>query len=187
MEVYSKRFKEMFLLYLIREDCEIREDFDKSCTYIFENVLSKNEVNFLMEWIKIYTESKSMNEIISTFGMCSCFDVLEERRKIFHKIRLKEKYYKEFFTEGYESTISKINKEKRNESNVPIQSNVFKTSLSDIGLSKRTLDCLNLAGYTYTEDFIGKSLEDISNIKGIGKVRRVEILEKLSVFGFSFN
>jgi DNA-directed RNA polymerase subunit alpha len=60
---------------------------------------------------------------------------------------------------------------------------VLFTSIEDIDLSARSLNCLRKAGVGYTGDLIQKSEEELLNLENFGKRSLLEIKERLSELG----
>jgi DNA-directed RNA polymerase subunit alpha len=59
------------------------------------------------------------------------------------------------------------------------------TSIEDLDLSARSLNCLRKAGILYTGDLIQKTDEELLNLENFGKRSLVEIKERLSEIGLS--
>ncbi len=62
---------------------------------------------------------------------------------------------------------------------------VLFTTLEDLDLSQRALNCLRRAGVEYTGDLIQKTDEDLLNLENFGKRSLLEIREKLSEFSLN--
>lgn len=61
-----------------------------------------------------------------------------------------------------------------------------KTSIDDLSLSVRSINCLKRAGIKYLEDITNKTEEEMMNVKNLGAKSLVEIKEKLEEKGLSF-